>query len=337
MRMTGDGCTVIAEAGVNHNGSLDIACQLATAALESGADYVKYQTFVPSLVATSVAPVTPYQSNAGFLDQRSMLSEFVLSQKEHRTLKKHCDDIGIGFSSTGHDIDSVHYLEKLGQDFVKVGSGDLTNWQLLEEVAKFRKPLIVSTGASTWDDVYAAVNFLESLEVPVQDNLILLQCTSAYPAPSEEANIKVLSGFRSEFGCRVGYSDHTRSVEAALAAVSLGACVLEKHITLDTTMAGPDHNSSLDAFGFREYVQSVRRLESTLGAGEKFVTPSEVENQRLIRKGLYARTPIAAGQEFSRENVIAKRPLTTTPASMWPEVNGRVARRNYSIDEPIEV
>lgn len=332
-----DGCLVIAEAGVNHNGSLDIARQLATIALESGADYVKYQTFVPTLVASAVAPVATYQADAGFGDQHSMLSQFVLSDDDHQILKEHCDSIGIGFSSTGHDVDSANYLEELGQDFVKVGSGDLTNWQLLETVAAYGKTLIVSTGASSWDDVSSSLQFLEGLGIAVQDDLILLQCTSAYPAPSEEANIRVLSRYRSEFGCRVGYSDHTPTVEPALAAVARGASVIEKHITLDTAMEGPDHSSSLNAADFQQYVQSIRRLEAALGTGEKYVTPSEMDNQPLIRKGLYARTAIAAGEEFSQENVIAKRPLTAVPASLWPQVKGRISRRDYSADEPIEV
>ena len=332
-----DGCLVIAEAGVNHNGSLDIARDLASVALEAGANYVKYQTFVPSLVASAVAPVAAYQSDAGFDNQHSMLSQFVLSDDEHRILKEHCDSIGIGFSSTGHDLDSAHFLEKLGQDFVKVGSGDLTNWQLLETVAGYGKTLIVSTGASSWDDVSLSVEFLQTVGISVQEDLILLQCTSAYPAPSEEANIRVLSRYRSEFGCRVGYSDHTTSVEAALAAVAMGASVIEKHITLDTAMDGPDHSASLNGASFQHYVQSIRLLESTLGSGEKYVTPSEVENQPLIRKGLYARKAIAAGEEFSQENVIAKRPLTTLPASLWPRVKGQISRRDYSADEPIEV
>jgi len=332
-----DGCLVIAEAGVNHNGSLDIALELATVAFESGADYVKYQTFVPSLVASAVASVTAYQSDAGFDQQHSMLSHFVLSNDEHRILKEHCDSMGIGFSSTGHDLDSAHYLEKLGQDFVKVGSGDLTNWQLLEAVAAYGKTLIVSTGASTWDDVSSSVEFLDSLGLSVPEDLVLLQCTSAYPAPFEEANITVMSRYRSEFGCRVGYSDHTPTVEPALAAVAMGASVIEKHITLDTAMEGPDHSSSLNAADFQQYVQSIRRLESALGTGEKYVTPSEMDNQPLIRKGLYARTAIAAGEEFSQENVIAKRPLTAVPASLWTQVKGGISRRDYSADEPIEV
>ena len=337
MTASADGCIVIAEAGVNHNGALDIALELATVAFQSGADYVKYQTFVPSLVASAVAPVTAYQSDAGFGDQFSMLSQFVLSDDEHRILKEHCDSMGVGFLSTGHDLDSAHYLEKLGQDFVKVGSGDLTNWQLLEAVAAYGKTLIVSTGASTWDDVAASVEFLDSLGISVPDDLVLLQCTSAYPAPLSEANIRVLSRYRSEFGCRVGYSDHTLSVEAAMAAVALGASVIEKHITLDTGMEGPDHSSSLAPASFQQYVQSIRLLESALGTGEKSLTPSEEENQPLIRKGLYARKTIAAGEEFSLENVVAKRPVTTVPASLWPHAKRQTARRDYSSDEPIEV
>ena len=336
MIFSSDTCVVIAEAGVNHNGSLDIARRLADHALASGADYVKYQTFVPSLVASTTAPVTAYQSRAGYDNQESMLSHFVLSDSDHRALKEHCDDIGIGFASTGHDIDSAEFLEELGQDFVKVGSGDLTNWQLLEVVASYGRPVLVSTGASEWDQVASTVNFLESVGLSVPDDLVLLQCTSAYPAPVEEANVRVVTRYREVFGCRVGYSDHTLSGEASLAAVALGACVIEKHLTLDTSMEGPDHRASLDPSGFRNYVASLRRLEEALGQDGKTVTPSERGNQPLIRKGLYARTEIAAGEPFSRENVVAKRPVSPVSASSWPDINGRPATRDYLTDEPLE-
>lgn len=337
MKFSNGRCLVIAEAGVNHNGSVELARQLATAARESGADYVKYQTFVPSLVASDAAPVTAYQSKAGFSGQRAMLSRFVLSDDEHRSLKKHCDEIGIGFSSTGHDLESAGYLDNLGQDFVKVGSGDLTNWQLLETVAEYEKTLLVSTGASSWEDVVATVEFLEGLDFSIHDDLILLQCTSAYPAPSDEANVRVLLRYQEQFGCKVGYSDHTDTSEAALAAVALGAVVIEKHLTLDTAMEGPDHSSSLDPAGFTGYVSSIRRVEKALGSDEKRVTPSEADNQALIRKGLYARTAIAAGAELTSENVIAKRPVSSVPASRWPQVRGQLATRAYEPDDPLGV
>ena len=181
------------------------------------------------------------------------------------------------------------------------------------------------------------VKFLEGLDFSIRDDLILLQCTSAYPAPPEEANVRVLSRYREEFGCKVGYSDHTQTKEAALAAVALGAVVIEKHLTLDTSMEGPDHSSSSDPAGFAEYVSSIRRLESALGTDEKLVTRSEVENQPLIRKGLYARTAITPGAAFTSENVIAKRPVSSVPASMWPQIEGQPATRAFEPDDPLEV
>ena len=204
MIFSSDTCVVIAEAGVNHNGSLDTARRLADHALVAGADYVKYQTFVPSLVASTTAPVTAYQSQAGYDTQEAMLSHFVLSDDDHRALKEHCDEIGIGFASTGHDIDSAGFLEELGQDFVKVGSGDVTNWQLLEVVASYGRPVLLSTGASEWDDVASTVNFLGNAGLSVSEDLVLLQCTSAYPAPTGEANIRVLTSYREVFRGRVG-------------------------------------------------------------------------------------------------------------------------------------
>lgn len=336
MRFSEGRCVVIAEAGVNHNGSIEIARQLATAAQFAGADFVKFQTFVPSLVASHAAPAAPYQSDAGFTSQQPMLEDLLLSDQDHRSLKSHCEEIGIGFLSTGHDLDSARYLEGLGQAFVKVGSGDLTNWQLLDAVAGFGKTILLSTGASSWEDVESTVRFLEKLGFSVRDSLVLLQCTSAYPAPSEEANIRVLSRYKSEFGCKVGFSDHTLDLEAALAAVSLGAVVIEKHITLDTNLVGPDHKSSLDPSQFRDYLDSIRRLEHALGTDEKHVTPSEVKNQPIIRKGLYSRVKISAGEKLTGENVIAKRPVSGCDASLWPIVEGLISHRDYEPDEPLE-
>jgi N,N'-diacetyllegionaminate synthase len=336
MTFSPEKCVIIAEAGVNHNGSVGLAKELASAAHEAGADYVKYQTFNPNLVASSLAPVAKYQEAAGFSDQKSMLAHYVLSDSEHRELLRYCEAIGIGFSSTAHDLDSANYLQSLGQDFVKVGSGDLMNWQLLESVARFGLPLVVSTGASSMDDVEATMDFLVSLGLSPARDIILMQCTSAYPAPSGEANARVLSTYQEVFGCRVGYSDHTQGIEPAIAAVALGASVIEKHITLDKNMEGPDHKASLEPAEFKAYVQSIRKVEGALGSNKKFVTPAEENNQALIRKSLYARLPIAPGEQFSDSNVIAKRPFLGFSASKWPEIKGQISRRHYAPDELID-
>jgi N,N'-diacetyllegionaminate synthase len=331
-----DRCLVIAEAGVNHNGSLELALRLAEVANVAGADYVKYQTFAPSLLVSRNAPAAPYQSKAGFNDQFTMLSELSLSDRDHRVLKSHCDTLGIGFSSTGHDSASASYLEKLGQDFIKVGSGDITNFQLLELVSSYEKPILMSTGASTMQDVVNAVAFLESIGVSISQNLVLLQCTSAYPAPVHEANIRVLAQYREEFGCRVGFSDHTQTSEAALAAVALGASVVEKHITLDKSMPGPDHSASYDADEFSRYVKSIRAVEAAMGSPEKSVTESESPNQPLIRKSLYARQSISKGDSFTEFNVISMRPAFGLPASEWPEVSQLKAARDFAEGEALQ-
>lgn len=330
-------CLVIAEVGVNHNGSLELALRLAEKAREAGADYVKYQTFAPSLLLAPGAPVAPYQAKAGFSDQFTMLSQLSLSDRDHRILKSHCETLGIGFASTGHDLDSVKYLERLGQDFIKVGSGDITNFQLLELVASFEKPILLSTGASSFEDVANAVTYLGSLRVSISQNLILLQCTSAYPAPAHEANIRVLSQFKEEFGCRVGFSDHTQTSDAALAAVALGASVVEKHITLDKAMPGPDHSASYDVEEFASYVKSIRAIEVAMGTPEKAVTQSEIPNQTLIRKSLYARKSISKGDSFNEFNVISMRPAFGLPASEWPKVTKLKAARDFTEGEEIQL
>jgi len=330
-------CIVIAEAGVNHNGSIDLAKDLVLEARDCGADYIKFQTFVPSLVASSDAPTAGYQSSAGFLDQQSMLEGLMLNDEEHSSLRSYCEQAGIGFSSTGHDIDSAEYLQKLGQDFVKIGSGDLTNWQLLEKVSRFGKPIFLSTGASTLEEVADTLLFLESCGVSPATDVTLMQCTSAYPAPEREANIRVLTTYVDRFGCKVGYSDHTQTFESALAAITLGASVIEKHLTLDRSMTGPDHKASLEPSGFADYVSAIRRTEEILGSNRKLVTRSEKENQSVIRKSLYARTEIKAGDKFSEKNIVAKRPSGRIPASAWSYVRGQRAQRTYLTDEPIDV
>ena len=331
-----DSCVIIAEAGVNHNGSLAHAIELANAAHRAGADFVKFQTFDPSLVASRGASAAGYQIRAGYADQQSMLERFVLGDSEHRELKSHCAKLGIGFSSTAHDLDSADYLETLGQDFVKIGSGDITNWQLLEKVAGFRKTLVVSTGASQLDEVQATMLFLEEIGVSVPREVVLMQCTSAYPAPLEDAHVRVLTSYRDQFGCRVGYSDHTQTTESALAAVALGARVIEKHITLDRNMEGPDHLTSLEPLAFGEYVESIRKTEKALGNSQKSVAMSEAGNRPLIRKSLYARKPIARGERFDWHNVVAKRPAGGLSADAWPRLKGQISPRSYEVDEPIE-
>lgn len=334
--LDGVSCVIIAEAGVNHNGSLAHAIDLASAAHEAGADFVKFQTFVPSLVASKGTSAADYQAKAGYIDQQSMLEGFVLGDSEHRALKRHCATLGIGFSSTAHDLDSADYLESLGQEFVKIGSGDITNWQLLERVAGFRKTLVVSTGASQMDEVEATMRFLEQIGVSVARDVVLMQCTSAYPSPIEDANVRVLSSYRDQFGCRVGYSDHTQTTESALAAVALGACIIEKHITLDRKMEGPDHETSLEPLAFGEYVESIRKTEKALGSPEKSLASSEAGNRPLIRKSLYARKPITSGEKFDWHNVVAKRPAGILSADAWPQLKGQISHRSYEVDEPIE-
>ena len=326
---------IIAEAGVNHNGDIEIAKKLIYEAKNAGADIVKFQTFDVDKVVSVCASMAPYQKKALGMDvsQKEMLTGLMLSQDDFTALADLCKKTGITFLSTPFDIDSVRFLNSL-QDIWKIPSGEITNYPYLAEIAKTGKDIILSTGMCTLDEVDEAIKLLKSKGA---GNITLLHCTTDYPASMDEVNLNAMITLRDRFGCRAGYSDHTRGSEAAIAAVALGAPVIEKHFTLDRTMTGPDHKASLEPHELKAMVDSIRNIERALGDGKKVPTPSEKKNLEIARKSIVAATDIKKGDVFSEDNLTTKRPGCGISPMKWNEVIGTTAKRDFCADELIEI
>lgn len=329
---------VIAEAGVNHNGDLALARQLVEVAARAGADIVKFQTFVADRLATRAAPLAIYQAhNTGDgLSQHEMLRRLELTTDMHHALIAHCRAHGIGFLSTGFDIGSVDLLVELGQSLFKIPSGEITNLPYLRHIGRLGKPVILSTGMSSLDEVAAAVAVLEQAGTS-RTQITVLHCTTEYPALIGDVNLRAMQTLRDELGVQVGYSDHTPGIEVAIAAVALGATVVEKHFTLDRGLPGPDHKASLEPEELVAMVAAIRNVEQALGTGIKQMAPSEAANRAVARKSLVARRAIKAGETFTEENVAVKRPGTGISPMRWDEVLGRAAPRAFATDELIEL
>jgi len=317
---------VIAEAGVNHNGNLNLAHQLVDVAVEAGADAVKFQTFQADHLVMPDAPKAEYQlrTTGNTESQLEMLRRLELSGDAHRELQSYCHKREIIFLSTPFDEQAVDLLDELGVPAFKISSGDLTNSPLLEYVALKEKPVILSTGMSEISELIEAVSVLNSAGC---ENPILLHCVSNYPAKASEANLRAMQTMRAAFDLPVGFSDHTEGIDISLAAVALGACVIEKHFTLDRTLPGPDHRASLEPGELHQLVQSIRRIESALGTGRKVPTTSEVETARVARRSLVAATEIPVGAILKRDMVIIRRPGTgMSPATLDAVLGRRVLR-----------
>jgi len=329
---------IIAEAGVNHNGDLALAKRLVDAAALAGADLVKFQTFSAARLVTRTADKADYQVRnvGGGESQFDMLRKLELSAQMHRELIDHCALRGIGFFSTGFDIDSIDLLVELGQDHFKIPSGEITNLPYLRHVARQGKKVILSTGMATLGDIEAAIAVLEDAGTAHGD-ITVLHCTTEYPTPMREVNLRAMQSMQSAFGVAVGYSDHTRGIEVAIAAVAMGASVIEKHFTLDRNMPGPDHQASLEPDELGALVAAIRNIEIALGDGVKRLTESEARNKPVARKSLVARRPIQAGEMFSADNLACKRPGTGISPMRWDEVIGRVATRDFAADELVEL
>ena len=331
---------VIAEAGVNHNGDLDMAKRLVDAAAAAGADLVKFQTFKAEKIASGAAKQASYQArNEGgtkAYSQLEMLKRLELSESDHAALIDHCATRGIGFFSTGFDLDSLDFLNGLGFAQFKVPSGEITNLPYLRHVAGFGRDLIVSTGMASMGDIEAAIEAIEAVGLP-REYITVLHCTTEYPAPFDEVNLHAMNTIGRAFGVRVGYSDHTQGIEVSLAAVALGARVIEKHFTLNRSLPGPDHAASLEPDELAALVRGIRRIEQALGRPEKRGTPSEVANVAVARKSIVAARPIATGEVFSDANLTAKRPGTGMSPMRWDEVIGRAAPRDFAADEEIHL
>jgi N,N'-diacetyllegionaminate synthase len=328
---------IVAEAGVNHNGDPDLARRLIDVAAHAGADVVKFQTFTADRLATRAAPKAAYQSETtgNAETQHAMLRRLELSDEMHRELIAHCQARNIEFLSTGFDIESVDLLAALGQRQFKIPSGEITNLPYLRHIGQLRKSVILSTGMATLAEVQTAVEVLERAGTPRSD-MTVLHCTTEYPAPIAEVNLRAMLTLQAACGVKVGYSDHTPGIEVAIAAVAMGATLIEKHFTLDRSLPGPDHKASLEPSELAAMVTAIRNIESALGDGVKRVTPSEAKNQPIARKSLVARRAIRAGEPFSAENLTAKRPGTGVSPMRWDDIVGRRAPRDFAVDEQIE-
>lgn len=331
---------VIAEAGVNHNGSLEMAKQLVDKAVEAGVDYIKFQTFKASKLVTKTAKQAEYQQkNIGKEgdSQYQMLKKLELSPEDHEVLIAYCKERGIKFFSTAFDSDSIEYLHSLNLGLWKVPSGEVTNYPFLKRIAAYNEKTILSTGMCDMEDVRAAVEALYRNGLS-KENLILLHCNTEYPTPFEDVNLKAMDALREEFDVEVGYSDHTKGIEVPIAAVALGATVIEKHFTLDRTLPGPDHKASLEPGELKSMVCAIRNIEKAVGGdGTKHVSDSERKNIAIARKSIVAACDIKAGEVFTEENLTVKRPGSGISPMRWEEVLGQKAKRDFNEDELIEL
>lgn len=336
--MTDNKIIIIAEAGVNHNGDLDMARHMVYAAKEAGADYVKFQTAVPELVISTFAPKAEYQKNTtGEAEsQLEMCKAIHLPLSDYAGLKELCDSVGIGFMSTPFDLVSIDCLAPLGMDYWKIPSGEITNLPYLQKIGARGEKIILSTGMATLAEVETALQVLEKAGTP-RSNVYVLHCTTQYPAPLESVNLRAMDALAT-LGCAgVGYSDHTEGIDVSVAAAARGAVVIEKHFTLDRNLPGPDHKASLEPAELKRLVDAVRRVSVMLGSEEKTAAEAERPNMEVARKSIVASRPIAAGEVFSEENICVKRPGNGISPMRWYDVLGCKAPRDFASDELIEL
>lgn len=330
------GTYIIAEAGVNHNGSFALAKEMVDAAAEAGADCVKFQTFTPENLVSKYAEKAEYQKkNTGSTEsQLGMLKKLTLAENEYRELSNYAVEKGIDFCSTAFDEDSIRFVHELQCKFWKIPSGEITNMPYLIQIARYGEPIIMSTGMSTLKEVEAAVKVIQKYS---DKPLILLHCNTEYPTPFEDVNLLAMKQLAQRFNCEAGYSDHTAGIEIPVAAVALGAKVIEKHFTMDRTMEGPDHKASLEPNELREMVKAIRNVEAALGKGEKTVQESERKNLVVVRKSIVAKTDILKGELLTEHNLTTKRPGNGISPMRWEEVLGTRAVKDFRVDELIEL
>jgi N,N'-diacetyllegionaminate synthase len=329
---------IIAEAGVNHNGDLELAKRLIDAAADAGADWVKFQTFVAGRLATRTAVSAGYQLLHSTCEetQYEMLKRLELSADAHVELIEHSLLRKIGFFSTAFDLKSLELLRSLGQKLFKVPSGELTNYPYLRSIGRLRSSIILSTGMATLSDIEAAINVLEH-EGTLRSDITVLHCTTAYPTQMVDVNLKAMQTIKAAFGVQVGYSDHTQGIEVPVAAVALGARVIEKHFTLSSDLPGPDHKASIEPAMLKLMVQSIRNIEQALGDGLKKPREAELSNRLAARKVIVANSQILAGEVFTEENLTTKRASNGVSPMRWNEVVGKTASRTYTPDESIDL
>lgn len=329
---------IIAEAGVNHNGRLDLALRLCDAAKEAGVDCVKFQTWQTDKIVTQKAEKATYQSentNNAEESQYEMLKKLELSYEDFRIVKKHCEEIGIDFLSTPDEEYSLAFLmDELKLSLIKIGSGEVTNIPYLRRMASYHKPVILSTGMATLAQVATAYDTLMDAGAP---SVALLHCTTNYPCPKNEVNLRAMLTMKDAFKCQVGYSDHTMGIEIPIAAVAMGAEIIEKHFTLDRDMEGPDHKASLEPQELKAMVDAIRNTEIALGDGIKRPNKSEVEISKVVFKSIVAKKPITKGELLTSKNLTIKRAGAGIPAAHWDIVMGTKSLHDYEIDEPIRI
>ena len=329
---------IIAEAGVNHNGSIETAKKLIDAAAEAGVDYVKFQSFVASEIASAHAPKASYQTaNTNKVEsQLEMLQKLELSEEDHYTLQAYCKSKNVQFLSSAFDFQSIDLLERLGIKLGKIPSGEITNLLYLRKMAKTFPRLIFSTGMANMEDIEATLKVLLHAGAK-KDCITILHCNTEYPTPMEDVNLLAMNSISRKFEIAVGYSDHTLGIEVPIAAAALGAKVIEKHFTLDKTSIGPDHKASLEPTELKALVVAIRNIEKALGSNQKITSPSEEKNKNVARKSLVAKTRISKGEKFTIDNIIAKRPGNGISPMRIEEVFGKVALKDFDPDQLIEL
>ena len=329
---------IIGEAGVNHNGDLNIARKLIDVAVEAGVDMVKFQTFITEEGITGNAEKAKYQLSTTDKKetQFEMLKKLELDREAHEELIRHCNHKGIRFLSTAFDHPSIDLLNELNIPLYKVPSGEITNLPYLRHIGRMGKPVILSTGMATLKEVEDAVNVLRESGTP-KGEITVLHCNTSYPTPMEDVNLKGMLTIRDELEVKVGYSDHTLGIEIPIASVAMGASVIEKHFTLDRGMEGPDHKASLDPCELKAMVNAIRNIENALGDGVKRPSSSEMKNKSMARKSIVAARDILEGEIFTKEDLVVKRPGTGISPMKWDEIIGTIAQRDFSKDEAIEV
>ncbi|MCH5224777.1 MAG: N-acetylneuraminate synthase [Muribaculaceae bacterium] len=328
---------IIAEAGVNHNGSLKTAMKMVDAAVAAGADYIKFQTFHAHSLVTALCEAADYQKeNAGAEGQQEMLEDLELDFEDFKKLKAYCDEKGIGFLSTAFDEESVDFIASLHPDYMKVPSGEIINLPFLRKMASTHIPMIISTGMSTPEEIAQALKPFQK-EGYRSEDIILLHCTTQYPTPMEDVNLRAMTTVSGNFGHPGGYSDHTLGIEVPIAAATLGAEVIEKHFTLDRNMEGPDHKASLEPDELAAMVKAIRNIEKALGNGVKEVKESERSNIEAARRSIVAKRPIKEGQVIEEDDICTKRPATGLSPMLWDKVVGSKAIRDFEPDELIEI
>jgi len=326
---------IIAEAGVNHNGNLELAKRLIDAAADAGVDAIKFQTWQTELLVTRIAKQAAYQiENTGIEEsQFDMLKKLELSYDNFRELKQYCGTKNITFMSTPDETESANFLSDL-QDIFKIGSGEMTNLPYLRHIGQLGKELILSTGMADLGEIEDALDVLVQSGTP-KDKITVLHATTEYPCPIDEVNLRAMQTIRDAFGVRVGYSDHTLGIEIPIAAVAMGASVIEKHFTIDRTLEGPDHKASLEPNELKIMTHAIRKIEQALGNGIKKPSKSEAKNIAIARKSIVASRPIKIGEHFSVDNITIKRPGNGISPMRWDEMVGKIAEKDYRYDDLI--